>query len=168
MPYTPTSPPLALCEDLVDAITTGWAALTTTAPSTPNGVQWAVFNPFPDGEDGQSAIDGRQVVVFPAAADSAYATRAQDRYTMQIGVLTVERYKDGGFPPRDWVAERVDFVHDLIVQGLDFNRDGPPSWNKQLGTLSADWQLYDAEKLAGANHLFYSLVVLEFEEFVDA
>lgn len=125
--------------------------------------------PFGDGEDTQTRVYGRQVVIFPTGYGNEWATRGQDKYSHTISVLVVERYEDGyGMPPQDWTDERVDFVHTYIVQGFDFGRTGPPSFNRQLMTLSCDVQVCDVEKLVTGGRLFYSLVVLEFEEFIDA
>jgi hypothetical protein len=163
MPRTPTTPTLLLCDDLVEHLRTQWGC------SDPDGVRRAYFEPFGDAEDELSRVYGRQVVVFPTGYGTAYATRGADRYTHLVSVLTVERYEDGGGrPPDEWTDERVDWVHEFVVQGLDFNRDGPPSFNRQLGTLSADVQVCDVEKLVTGGRLFYALAVLEFEEYRTA
>jgi hypothetical protein len=159
--YTPTTPTLALCADLADAVHTAWN------PVAPSAVDWDFFRRYGDGEDRLTKLEGRQVVFFPTEDyDWQNENRGRDLYTHRISCLVVERYLDPGDPPRDWTAERVDFVHTRIVKGLRFTRSGSPSWNPLLVTLGGSVQICDLEKLVTGGKLFYSLVALEFEELV--
>lgn len=160
----PTAPTVELCDDLVAAISTAWM------PTAPNSVERDYLPRYGDGENGSIVLtEGRKVVLVPATYDSRYETRGQDQYTHTISVFTIERYTpDDGLPTKAWVDERVNFVHQFIVQGLDFNRNGPPSWNTGLGTLSMDVLLFDEPKLATRGHLFVSQVDIVFTESRDA
>lgn len=156
MPYTPTTPTLTLCDDLVDAINAAWT------PSDPDAVERRYLERIDlDG------LRGRRVFFFPAGYDNRPATRGHDDYTHRITCLVVEKYPDAGDPPREWIDERVDFVHTQVVQGLDFSR-APPSFNRQVLTLSADVPaVYDAEMLTTKKQ-FWCAVELVFVEFRSA
>ena len=160
--YTPTTPTLLLCSNLADTVRTNWG----TGASAPSGVDWDFCRRFGDGEDPLARLDGRQVVFFPSEYDWEGADRAEDAYTHHVACLVVERYTDAGDPPRDWVSQRVDFVHTQIVQALRFTRGGPPSWNRFLMTLAATVSVCDVEKLTAGGKLFYALVQLLFRELV--
>lgn len=159
--YTPTTPTLTLCEALVTVLTAAWN------PVAPDAVEWCFFKRITD--EGTRKLLGRQVYLFPTDYDNAPETRGEDVYTHRITALVVERYPetDAGDPTRDWIAERVDFVHTQIVQGLDWSHDGPPAFNGKLLTLSADVVVVDIEQLT-TQRMFYSSVELVFSEVIDA
>lgn len=161
MPYTPTTPTIVLCDGLVSALEAAWS------PVAPSGVERAYFVRLGDGEDGSTRLDGRRVVVFPTRYGLQAETRGEDGYTHEVTVLAAERYPDAGDPTRDWLDERVDWVHEQVVKGFDFGRDGPPAWNPMLYTLSADVQVLDLEKLLGGGKLFYAVVEFQFLELVS-
>lgn len=161
MPYTPTTPTLTLCDQLVAALEASWS------PVSPSGVERCYFKRLGDGDDATTKLEGRRVLVVPTGYDNGPETRGEDGYVHRVSVLTVERYTDAGDPPTEWTDERVDFVFDEIVQGFDFGRQ-PPSWNAKLVTLSAAVQVCDVEKLVTGGKLFYSLVEFEFAEIIDA
>lgn len=158
----PTTPTLVLCDDLVSALETAWG------PSGSDGVERAYFKRLGDPDDADTKITGRRVYVFPTGYDSANADRSENDYQHRVSVLVAERYAEAaGDPPRDWVDDRVDFVHRYVVQGLDFSTNGPPSWNPKLLTLSAEVAaIVDLEKLVTGNRLFYCLINLVFSELV--
>lgn len=162
MPYVPTTPTVVLCEQLASAVNTAWA------PVAPSAVDWDFFKRYGDADEVAAAtLAGRQVIFFPTDYDWQNAVRDQDEYTHHVSCLVVERYTDAaGDVPKLWTAERVDFVHTQIVQGLRFTRGGPPSWNRFLLTLAASVQVCDVEKLITSGRLFYALVQLEFLEYV--
>jgi hypothetical protein len=161
VPYTVTTPTLKLCEDLAAAVRAAWI------PSAPSAVDWDFFRRLGDGEDEKTELLGRQVVFFPTDEyEWETETRAQDRYTHRVSCLITERYQDAGDPPRDWTAERVDWVHDRIVKALRFTRDGPPAWNPFLMTLKGSVQVCELSKLVTSGKLFYALVLIEFLELV--
>lgn len=159
MPYTPTTPTLTLCDDLVAALAAAWS------PAEPSGVERAYFKRVTD--EGLRKLVGRRVYLFPTAYDNAPADRGEDQYTHRVTALTLERYEDPGDPPTEWTDERVDFVHTRIVEGLDYSHDGPPSWNRKLLTLSADVEVCDVERLT-TQRLFMAAVELVFLEIRDA
>ena len=162
MPYTPTTPTLTLCDQLVTALVAAWS------PASPDGAERAYFVRIGDGEDAFTKLTGRRVVIFPTKYGFQAADRGENEYQHEVSVLTVERYPDAGDPPTEWTDERVDFVHTRIVDGFDYSHDGPPSWNRKLVTLSADVQVTNVEKLVTGGKLFYSLVDLVFLELRDA
>lgn len=150
-----TTPTLELCDDLVSALNTAWA------PSSPDAVARKYLHRID-----LSNLEGRQVFLFPTGYDSAPAARGYDDYTHRITALVVEHYGSAGDPANSWLDTRVDFVHTYIVQGFDYSHDGPPSFNRQLLTLSADVpDLYDAEKLATQKQ-FWCAVELVFQEYI--
>ena len=159
MPYTPTTPTLTLCDQLAAALAAAWG------PVAPDGVERCYFKRIPD--EGAARLLGRQVYLFPTDYDNGPADRGEDEYTHRVTALVVERYPDAGDPPTEWTDERVDFVFESIVQGLDFSHDGPPSWNPKLLTLSADVRVCDVERLT-TQKLFHSSVELVFLEIRDA
>lgn len=157
MPYTPTTPTLTLCDALIDVLLAAWT------PSAPDGAERKYLERID-----LSALVGRRVFLFPTGYDNAPATRGHDDYTHRITALTVERYPDAGDPSVAWLDERCDFVHTQIVQGFDYSHDGPPTFNRQVLTLSADVPvLYDAEILATKKQ-FWCAVELVFQEFRSA
>jgi len=162
MPYTPTTPTLVLCQQLAAAVKGAWN------PAAPSGADWDFFRRYGDGEDPGTELAGRQVVFFPGE-DYGWENenRGQERYTHRVSCLVVERYADPGDPPREWIGERVDFVHAQIVQGLRFTRGGPPAWNPMLMTLGANVEVCDRDKLMSGGKLFFALVELEFLELVS-
>lgn len=154
-----TTPTLELCDNLVTHLLAGWA---DKGPK--DGAERRYTVPVSDG--GEFKTEGRRTYVIPARYDNGPEDRGEDLFVHEVYVLTLERYTDAGSPPTDWVDERVDWVYDHVVQGLDFGREAP-AWNAMLTTASADVQIYDPEKL-DTGKLFYSLVRLVFNEVRDA
>lgn len=162
MPYTATTPTVVLCQQLADAVRAAWA------PTAPSAVDWDFMRRYGDASrQGDPPLVGRQVVFFPTGYEWQNGTRENEEYTHQVTCLVAERYADqAGDPPRDWTAARVDFVHDVIVKGLRFTRNGPPAWNRRLYTNGASVEVLDVAKLMSAGKLFFALVELEFLELV--
>lgn len=161
MPYTPTTPTLTLCDQLVAALIAAWA------PSGDDGAERAYFKRWGDGSDPVSELKGRRVVIFPAGYDNGFASREEDEYEHRVQVQIAERYADDGDVPTEWADERVDFVFQRIVQGFDFSRV-MPEWNKKLWTKSAEVRVYDSGYLTTGGKLFFSTVDLVFGEYRDA
>lgn len=158
---TATTPTIDLCDDLVAALTTSWA------PAAPNSVERDYFPRYGDGDDDTIALgNGRKVVVKPADYGFRWEIRGRDLYTHNVTVFVTERWTQPGMPTREWIDERVNWVHLFIVQGFDFGRAGGPSWNRQLITLSHDVRFVTAE-VEQMGHLFQAVVDFEFEESVD-
>ena len=158
----PTTPTLELCDDLVAALVAAWA------PTAPSGAERAYFKRITDEDEARTLAESlrladgeRRVVVFPVGYSSAYANDAEDAYSHEVQTLIVERYAAAGDPTRDWIDERVDWVHEQIFQGWDFRAS--PSWNTYLRTISADVLVCDLSKLV-TNKLFWSVVGHTFEE----
>lgn len=156
----PTTPTLELCDDLVAHLLAGWA---DRGPK--DGAERRYFARISD--EGAARIEGRRVFVFPTKYDNGPENRGEDLFVHEIAVLVAERYTDAGDPPTEWIDERVDWVYEHVVQGLDFARE-TPAWNGGLSTTSADTQVADIEKLTTGGKLFYSLVQLVFAEVRDA
>jgi hypothetical protein len=163
VPYTPTTPTLTLCNDLVAALLAAW-----TGRGVNDGAERCYFKRIGDADRPETKLLGRKVFIFPNAYDNGPADRGEDEFLHRVSALIVERYEDAaGDPPTEWTDARVDFVYEQIVEGFDYSHDGPPSWNKKLVTLGASVQMCDVEKLA-TTRLFYSLVEFEFSEIRTA
>lgn len=161
--YTPTTPTVLLCQKLADYVRDAWN------PSAPDGVDWDFFRRWSSDHDALAAerLDGRQVVFFPTRYAWDPIDRASNGYTHEVTALVVERYVDGaGDPPREWTAERVDFVHTRIVAGLRFLQTAPAPWNADLVSRPGAAEVLDVSKLTGSGRLFYATVELEFLERV--
>lgn len=158
----PTTPILVLCDDLVTALESAWS------PSGNDGVERAYFKRIGDPDDPRTKIAGRRVYIFPTSYLTAGATRLENNYEQKVSVLVVERFDEAsGDPTRDWIDERVDFVHTYIVQGFDYSNDGPAPFNPKLVTLAVEVpSVVDLERLVTSNRLFYCLVDLTFSELV--
>lgn len=162
--YTPTTPTLTLCDNLVDSLEADWL------PAAPDGAERAYFKRIADSEDQRNKLTGRRVMIFPTGYDYSPATRREDQYTHHVSVLTVERYAGAGDPPRDWTDERVDFVYTHVVQGFDWDHriNSFASFSRLLVTDSSEVQVCDIEKLTSGGRLFYSLVNIVFFELINA
>jgi hypothetical protein len=141
-------------------------------PFNPSGVERHYFKRITDEEQLQNfaeslklETDERRVIIMPGEYGSEYGTHVEDLYVHEIHSLVVERFTGTGDPPREWIDERVDFCWQRIAKGFDF-RDGRPSWNTKLRTLSFEVEICDVAKLLSSGHLFYSMIVHRFEEFV--
>jgi hypothetical protein len=110
----------------------------------------------------EAAHAGRKVYVIRSATTGGPATRNDDQTDYSIAVLVVERYTDAGDPSREWIDERVDWVHDMIFNPFDFRT--PPSWNPFLRTIGGDVLVCDLNKLIAGGKLFWSVVGFSFEE----
>lgn len=161
MPYTPTTPTLTLCDQLVAALVAAWE------PVSPSGVERVYFKRIADAEDPNLKLVGRKVYVFPTHYDNGPEVRGRDEYLHDVSVLVVERYPDAGDPPTEWTDERVDFVYEYVVEGFDYSRDRA-SFNAHLVTLSANVMVCDIEKLTSGGKLFYSLTEIQFSESREA
>lgn len=161
MPYTPTTPTLTLCDQLVAALVAAWS------PTGDDGAERAYFKRWGDGQDPTADLKGRRVVIFPTGYDADFASRDEDEYEHRVGVQIVERYTPDGDVPTEWTDVRVDFVHTRIFQGFDFGRESP-AWNKKLWTKSAEVRVYDAGYLTTGGKVFFSTVDLVFGEYRDA
>lgn len=162
MPYTPTAPTLVLCDDLVTQLRAAWG------PKAPSEVRRAYLHRI-----NLDDVKGRLVLFFPTAYDNRPAARGVDWYTHHITAVVFERYTDAADADetvlREWLDERVDFVHTQIVQGLEYGRDGTqPSFNRSLTTLSSDvTEICDFEKLE-QNKEFWCAIEMVFQEQRDA
>jgi len=161
VPYTPTSPTVVLCQQLAAAVQAAWN------PAPPSGADWDFFRRYADADEvGSARLQGRQVVFFPESYDRASENRGEDLYGHKVQCLTVERYADSpGDPPRLWTAERCDFVHDRIIDGLWFTRVRP-TWNPNLVSVSAAVQVLDVSKLMSGGKLFFCLAELVYDEII--
>lgn len=162
MPYSGPTPTLTLCEQLAGEVRAAWG------PTGDDAVDWAFFVRWGDA-DGQGAppLAGRQVRLFPTRYDREAGTRENNEHTHEVTCLVAERYTGpAGDPSKEWVAERVDFVTQRIVNGLWFVQDGAPPWNPRLTTLGVSVEVLDVAKLVGSGRLFYAVVELRFFELV--
>jgi hypothetical protein len=162
----PATPILKLCDDLVAHLIAAWN------PVAPDAVERRYVARFGDKSSGQDKLSGRRVVICPGDYDSEPASRGEDTFTHTVVVFVGERYGDepdaAGDVPVAWVDERVDFVHEFVVQGFDFGRLSP-AWNPKLTTLSAAvTTVADPQKLTTANGLFLAAVEIVFNEVRDA
>ena len=162
MPYTPTSPTLTLCDDMVTYLTQQWV------PKSPDSVRRAYLHRFDLSKE-----VGRQVLIFPVAYTNGPADRGRNFYEHTVMVLTFERYGDAADPdevvPPEWIDQRVDFVNTYIVEGFDFTHDttfgATAPFNRNLQTLVNDVpDIYDAEKLNKKE--FWCPVELKFRELI--
>jgi hypothetical protein len=156
----PTTPTLILCDSLVAALVAYWQ------PVSPDGAERAYFARSGDADAGELKLTGRRVVIYPTDYSNDPASRGEDEFAHTVTVDVFERYFDAGDPPTEWTDERVDFVHAKIVEGFDFSKGGPPSWNPKLVTRSADVTVCDTASLLGRGKLFWSRVELVFSEIV--
>jgi hypothetical protein len=162
VPYTPVTPTVVLCQALAAYVAAQWE------PAAPSAVDWDFFRRYGDADQiSVPALQGRQVVFFPAAYDWENATRAEEGYQHHVQAVVVERYTDAaGDPPRDWTSARVDFVYGQLIKGLRFNRSGPAPFNPALVTLRGHVEVLDVDKLMASGKLFFALAHLEFFELV--
>lgn len=165
MPYTPASPTVVLCVDLVTYLRQQWG------PSAPSSVN--------RGYGHVRRVDlaeqvGRQVVIFPIGYTNGPAERGHDFYEHRIGVVVFEKYPDAAgsdvLVPDEWIDERVDWVNQFVVEGLDFTHDetygAVAPFNRNLQTLSNDVpEMFDAEKLV-TDKQFWCSVEIEYRELI--
>jgi hypothetical protein len=162
VPYEPTTPTLALCDDLATYLSD------LAEPKSPATVRRAYLHRID-----LATTKGRHVVFFPTGYDNRPADRGEDWYTHRVTALAFHRYEEAAEQdvtvPAEWVDQEVDWVHTYIVQGLEFSRDGRgPEFNLNLSTLSADVPaLYDAERLV-QQKCFYCAIEMVFEELRTA
>lgn len=154
--YVPTTPTITLCEQLVTELQTAWV------PTGNDEVLYDYIYRF-----NATNLKGRKVVLFPTGYDSSAENRGEDSYSHLITALIVERYEDADSPPKEWVTERIDFVFDKVVSGLDYFKSNLSLSGREISTARADVTLYDPVKLA-TDHLFYSTVEFEFTETLES
>jgi len=113
---------------------------------------------------------GRYVWVFPARYSNTPASRGEDTWTHNVGVIVAERYTGAGEPTTVWIDERVEFCEakvfttlDLVRPWLSFGVDGA----RRLLTQTAEVTVYDDLRLA-EKKLFWSEMRFEFTEILDA
>lgn len=111
-------------------------------------------------------VRGRKVFVFPSAYATELVTRASDRGDYTFVLLVVERYREQGDPPDEWVDERVNFCEQLADAAGDAR--GP----RLLATNSRDglWPetaevttVFDLEELT-ERKLFVSVLTITYRE----
>ncbi len=157
MPYTATSPTLTFCDKLAAVIAAAW---NPTAPS-------AVLRCYQFTFDTE-ATTGRRVYVMPTDYGNEPATRSEDDWRHKVTVVIAERYTVAGEVSTEWIDERVDFVYDRIVDGLDYSHAGPLVWSgRSVLTLGADVEVCDLDTLR-TKKTFWSVVNLEFLEILNA
>lgn len=150
-----TTPTLTFCDKLVAVIAAAWS------PSANNEVARAY-----QVREQAAALTGRKVWVFPAEYEFDVENRGEDRFAHLVSIICAERFTEPGLPGRDWIDERVDFVHSTLVAGLYYAQEGPLVWSgRSAWTRSARVSVLDRDKLTTTPALFWSQVDLEFEEF---
>lgn len=111
-------------------------------------------------------VKGRKVFVFASAYTAELATRASDRGDYTFVILVVERYREQGDPPDEWIDGRVNFVEWLS------NVTGDVRGPRLLATNSRDglWPevaevetVYDTEELT-ERKLFVSVLNITYRE----
>ena len=111
-------------------------------------------------------VVGRKVFLFPSAYATEFATRASDRGDYTFVLLVVERYREQGDPPDEWVDGRVSFCEWLA------NVTGDARGPRLLATNHLDglWPevaevttVFDLEELT-ERKLFLSVLTITYRE----
>ncbi|WP_157369528.1 hypothetical protein [Zavarzinella formosa] len=156
---------LSLADALVEQVLAAWNA--SIAPATvtaPDLVEWVFIATGIDDK-----MTGRKVFLFPGLNYSnSPATRGEDEWIYGATALVVERFPGdtAGPPSKEWIAERVQFVQDIVSGALDFVRDLLMIDGRLITTQTNDVTMYDPDKL-NQEKLFYSTVVFEFREITE-
>lgn len=154
---TPAVPTLTLCDQLVAELVSAWS------PTGNDGAERCY-----EAVIGEAHV-GRRVYVFPDMYAVAGGTRGENSYRHTVGILVAERYTDSvsGPPTLAWVDERVKFVYDRVVVGLDFSKDGALEFDgRYLVTESIDEvSVYNESELV-QNRLFLSETRLTYLEIL--
>lgn len=113
----------------------------------------------------------RRVWVFPASYQHSPASRGENEWIYQVGVIVAERYADAGEPTVAWLDERVEFTQTQVFTALDharellaFGTDGTRRLWTQTGGCEV---VYDADRLS-TQKLFWSELRFEFREIQNA
>jgi hypothetical protein len=154
---------IALCDQVAALIKAEWE------PGLPNEVQRLYEAPVTISE--LSSLVGRKVYVFPTnKLTVGAASRGEDSLTWTVGVLCIERYVDAAIVPAAWMDALVEWVENVVEFAVDF--DGREEANylifdsRTLWTRSIETDIYDVDAL-GENKLFWSAIVLTFEEVAE-
>lgn len=145
---------LDVCDALVSKVITAWTAITAD-----DSVERVYLAPIK-----VHTQIGRHVYIFPTNYENSPATRSEDDWTYQIGVVVVERHDSSGEPATSWMDTRVNFVQDKVFDALDFAR-APLIVGSGLGliTQTSSVEVYDETKL-NELHTFWSELTFTFTE----
>jgi hypothetical protein len=105
-------------------------------------------------------FDGRQIRVFPKSYTSPGVTTRREIYRLATVIVVIaERYTGDGFPPDDWMDERVVWVEQNI---FDVFADVTPFRLGKYWCDTADVTIaYDYDLLT-ENKIFWSEIELGF------
>lgn len=144
---------LDVCDALVAAVGAAW---TEGASDSVERVYLAPINFHTQA--------GRHVYIFPTNYENSPATRSEDDWTYQVGVVVVEKHASAGEPSTSWLDERVTFVQEKVFDVLDFAR-APLIVGTGLGliTQTSSVEVYDETKL-NELHTFWSELTFTFTE----
>lgn len=145
---------LEICDHLVDVVTAEWTGI-----GVQDSVERVYLTPLK-----LHTQEGRHVFIFPRDYENSPATRGEDSWTHQIGIVVAEKYDDPGEPPIAWMDERVLFVQEYVFNPLDFARS-PQIVAGGLGliTQTSTVSVYNSERME-SDHMFWSEIALTFTE----
>lgn len=148
---------ITVCDALVSAIDTAW---------TGKGTGDAVFRVYlaPVTVEELNSLVGRQVYVFPGAYSKELETRRENRYTLTIGILTIERYTEAGPPPTAWLDDRTAFVEQTVYAAVDYDgRTMLAIGSRRIWTDSIEVETFNLDMLNEKN-LFWSELTVTMKE----
>lgn len=118
-----------------------------------------------------AGIAGRKVVIFPSAYAGVPVTRAEDQDDYSHTILVVERYREQGDPPNEWIDERVNFCEGLLERVGNprlprlLPAEGEP--NSGLWPQVAEMQtICDAEELH-ERKMFFAVLNVTYREHAE-
>lgn len=104
---------------------------------------------------------GRKVYIFPSAYLTEIASRSSDRGDYIYVLIVVERYREAGVPPDEWIDERVNFCEWLINNIGDAR--GPKLLDSLWPETSGVSVVFDLEELT-EKKLFVSVLNVTYRE----
>lgn len=112
----------------------------------------------------------RHVWVFPASYENNPASRGEDLWVYQVGVIVAERCQDAGEPAKEWADERVTFSQRMVFDPLDYSRAplhfGDGGARRLVTQASSCPVVYDAGRFEKG--IFWTELKFEFREIQDA
>lgn len=113
-----TSRDLTLIDALVALIDDAWEH------SAPDAVSREYIAPTAEAD--LHKLLGRKVYLFPMAFETTDENRTENRYGYRVGAVVIERFEDAdkasSAAVKAWLDERLDFVEQRLIDGLDFGQ----------------------------------------------
>jgi hypothetical protein len=114
-------------------------------------------------------IEGRKVYVFPASYSSEPSNREDNQDDQRIAVLVIEKFRDEGRPPKDWLDERAVFVQEKVWNLLtDPHNDllTTAANSKHWPQMAEVQAVYDIDML-DSKKVFWCEILVTFRDVTD-